>query len=158
MKKLISVLLILTVLGTAYASADAAFQAGIYNSYAEMIFDLPKVDIDLSYTTEDAFTGGVITLWSDDNVMIGFIESKDGDLTGAFCADLVNNDAEFLVRCACVLFAFEMWDETMYQPLFDAYIHARKMAQAYAVDLNDNDRLIMGKSDSGFMMYIVQKE
>ena len=157
MKKVIALLLIMMLIVPA-AFADTSHMARLYNSYAELLFGLPKIDVDICYTTEDAFTGGVITLWSDDNVMIGFIESQDGDLTGAFCADLVNNDAEFLVRCACMLFAFEMWDEKLYSPLLDAYIHARKLSQAYAVDLNDDERLIMGKSDSGFMMYIVPKE
>ena len=157
MKKPISVLLILMLI-TPAAFADTSHMAGIYNSYAELLFNVPKVDVDLSYTTEDALTGGNITLWSDDSVMIGFIESKDGDLTGAFCADLVNNDAEFLVRCACMLYAFDGWNEQLYSPLLDAYIHARKMSQAYATDLNDYERLIMGKSDSGYMMYIVPKE
>lgn len=157
MKKLIAVLLILASLFSV-ACADTTHMAKMYNSYAELIFNLPQLNVDISYTTEDAFTGGVITLWQDDNAMIGFIESKDGDLIGAFCADYLNNDAEFLVRCGCVLYAFELWDEKLFSPLFDAYVHARKMTQAYAVDLNDTERLIMGKSDSGFLMYIVPKE
>ena len=140
------------------AFADTSHMARLYNSYAELLFNLPKIDVDICYTTEDAFTGGVITLWSDDNVMIGFIESQDGDLIGAFCADLVNNDAEFLVRCCCLLYSFEGMFEEVYSPLMDAYIHARKISKAYALDLNEYEQLIMGKTDGGYMMYVIQKE
>jgi hypothetical protein len=157
MKRLIAALLILVSLFSV-ASADTTHMAKLYNSYAELIFNLPQLNVDISYTREDTFTGGVITLWQDDNAMIGFIESKDGDLTGAFCADYLNNDAEFLVRCGCVLYAFEGWDEKLFSPLFDAYVHARKISQAYALDLNDYERLIMGKTESGYLMYIVPKE
>lgn len=157
MKRLLAVLMILMMIAPV-ACADTTHMAKIYNSYAEMIFGLPQVDVDFCYTTEDAFTGGIITLWQDDNVMIGFIESKDGDLIGAFCADLVNNDAEYLVRCGCVLYAFVSWDEKLFSPLFDAYIHSRKMTQAYALDIDEYEQLIMGKTDSGHIMYIVVKE
>ena len=157
MKRLIAALMIMTSLFSV-ASADALLMAKIYNSYAELIFDLPQVDLDVSYTTEDAVTGGIITLWQDDNVMIGFIESQDGDMIGAMCADMVNNDAEFLVRCACILYTFEMWDEKLYSPLLDAYIHARKITNTYGLDLNEDERLLMGKSSTGYAMYIVPIE
>lgn len=157
MKKVIAILMILMLIVPA-ACADTTHMAKIYNTYAETIFNLPQMNVDLCYTTEDAFTGGIITLWSDDNVMIGFIESQDGDLIGAMCADFVNNDAEFLVRCGCVLYAFEGWDEKLFSPLFDAYVHKRKISQAYALDLNEYEQLIMGKTDGGYMMYVIQKE
>ena len=157
MKRLIAMLMILISLFSV-ASADVSHMAKTYNTYAEIIFNLPQVDIEVCYTTEDAVTGGIITLWRDDNVMIGFIESQDGEMIGAMCADLVNNDAEFLVRCACMLYTFEMWDEKLFSPLLDAYIHARKITNTYGLDLDEYERLLMGKSSTGYAMYIVPIE
>ena len=158
MKRLIAVLMILASLFSV-ASADYAYSKGnalVYNEYAKSFFNLPQLDVDASYNIKDGYTGGKITLWPDGNCYIGFIDDNSEENIGAVCFDAVNNDAEFLVRCACLIWTVELFDKKHYQILFDAYIQLRKNPdQDYKTRLLYDNTLILGYSSSGLAAYIL---
>lgn len=155
MKKLTAVFLLLVLL-IPPACADNKPWVRTYNTWAETYFAVPQLDETAFHTLEEPLTGGTSEAYQDGNCIIGFISNQDGENIGALCFDQKNDASSFLLRCACLISAMDLWDERNFQILFYAFIHLhRDPSETYRETLVGGNELIMVTSSTGLAAYIL---
>ena len=156
MKRMFAFLLTAFFCLLSVARADNRLLVGVYNTWAETYFAVPKLEADAYYTLKEQYTGGISEAYQDGNCIIGFISNQEGENIGALCFDQSNDAAAFLLRCSCLISTIDMWDERNFQILFFAFVHMHKNPkELYTETLVGGSKLIMSTSSHGLAAYVL---